>query len=171
MERLRQRGDIDATLFVVGGEQQRAPRRHRWYDVVPLPTTDSHYAYPDFVPWLRSQRDAWTMAVAPLSDTPFNRYKSDLKHLEYAALGVPGIFSNVVPYRNAVRHEETGLLTENTTDAWCAAILRLAFDADLRERMADSARRYVLAERCLRNDAAEYVQLLRSIPEQAMTVA
>ena len=170
MEQLRQRHDLDAKLFVVGGEE-RASLVRRWYQAVPMPTTESHYAYPEFVPWLRRRSREWTIAVAPLQDASFNRHKSDLKYLEYAALGLPGIFSDVVPYRDSVRHEETGLLTENTTEAWCAAILRLAFDPDLRERMAAAARTEVLRERCLRHDAAEYAGLIGDIASSAATTA
>ena len=65
-------------------------------------------------PGSAARASAWDVAVAPLHDTAFNRCKSDLKFLEYAALGLPGIYSDVVPYKHAVRHEETGLLTENT---------------------------------------------------------
>jgi O-antigen biosynthesis protein len=170
MEQLRQRRDLDVTLFVVGGEERGSLVR-RWYQAVPMPTTESHYTYPEFVPWLRRRSRAWTIAVAPLQDASFNRHKSDLKYLEYAALGLPGIFSDVVPYRDSVRHEETGLLTENTTESWCAAILRLAFDPDLRERMAGAARSEVLRERCLRHDAAKYAGLIGDIASSAATTA
>jgi glycosyltransferase involved in cell wall biosynthesis len=166
IEELRQLSSLDTRLFVVGGEE-RGFRGRRWYQAVPMPTRDSHYTYPEFVPWLRSLSRDWTLAVAPLQDAPFNRHKSDLKHLEYAALGLPGIFSDVVPYRDSVRHEVTGLLTENTTDAWCAAILRLASDAGLRERIVAAARSYVLGERCLRHDAADYARLIGELASSA----
>jgi O-antigen biosynthesis protein len=170
MEQLRQRHDLDARLFVVGGEERGSLVR-RWYQAVPMPTTESHYTYPEFVPWLRRRSREWTIAVAPLQDASFNRHKSDLKHLEYAALGLPGIFSDLVPYRDSVRHGVTGLLTENTTEAWCAAILRLASDPDLREQIAGAARTYVLHERCLRHDGAEYARLIGDIASSAVTTA
>jgi processive 1,2-diacylglycerol beta-glucosyltransferase len=136
-----------------------------------MPTTESHHAYPEFVPWLRRRSPEWTIAVAPLQDASFNRHKSDLKYLEYAALGLPGIYSDLGPYRDSVRHEVTGLLTENTTEAWCAAILRLASDPDLRDRIAAGARTYVLRERCLRHDAADYVRLIGEVASSAATTA
>ena len=162
MERLRECRDLDVRLFVVGGEESRL-LRSRWYEAVPLPTTGSHVAYPDFVPWLRGQSRAWDIAVAPLQDTPFNHHKSDLKYLEYSALGLPGIFSDVTPYSDSVRHDDTGLLCANTTEAWCAAIVRLAQDAALRERLATAARRYVVGERCLHHDATDYARLVTDV--------
>jgi len=41
------------------------------------------------------------LALAPLSDTPFNRCKSHLKLLEYGALGLPVIASDLEPYRSS----------------------------------------------------------------------
>jgi glycosyltransferase involved in cell wall biosynthesis len=168
MERLRQYPDLDVTLFVVGGEESRS-RLGRWYEPVPMPTTGSYCPYPVFVRWLRRQRHAWTIGLAPLRDTQFNRNKSDLKYLEYAALGLPGIFSDLVPYRKSIRHEETGLLVENTTDAWCEGVRRLAHDHVLREGLAEAARRHVLGERCLRHDAGDYVSLLRDVTRSAVS--
>src|SRR3546814_8283247 len=53
----------------------------------------------------------YAVGVAPLSDTTFNRSKSDIKFLELAALGIPTIASDVAPYRS-IRHGETGLLVK-----------------------------------------------------------
>ena len=69
-------------------------------------------AYPKFVPWMRRHL-RWDVAIAPLEDDAFTRCKSDLKYLDYAALGIPGVFSDVRPYRDTVRHRETGLLAAN----------------------------------------------------------
>jgi GT2 family glycosyltransferase/glycosyltransferase involved in cell wall biosynthesis len=157
VERLRERRDIDIRLFVIGGEPDRS-MGDRWYKRVYIPGGFSRY--PAFVSWLRSRSRSWHVGVAPLRDTPFNRCKSDLKFLEYAALGLPGIFSDVVPYRRTVTDAETGLLVPNDDEAWSSAILRLADDADLRMRIAGAARSLVVNERCLRHGAADYVTLL-----------
>jgi hypothetical protein len=46
----------------------------------------------------RQECDIW---VAPLQDNLFNRCKSSLKFLEYSALGVPGVFSQLDPYERS----------------------------------------------------------------------
>jgi len=160
LERLRERRDIDIRLFVIGGEPDR-PMIDRWYKRVYIPGGFSHY--PAFVSWLRSLRESWQIAVAPLRDTPFNRCKSDLKFLEYSALGLPGIFSDVVPYSQSVCDGETGLVVPNDEEAWCAAILRLAENIDLRTQMASAARSLIVNERCLWHGAADYLALLDRI--------
>ena len=67
-------------------------------------------------------------------DTGFNRSKSALKFLEYAALGIPSICSDMSVYRDSVRHEETGLLIANDPDCWRDALERTV-DASLWERL------------------------------------
>jgi hypothetical protein len=57
--------------------------------------------YAGFVRWLRRHRRRWHAAVAPLADSPFNAAKSDLKLLEYAALGLRTVASAVGPYADA----------------------------------------------------------------------
>ena len=41
------------------------------------------------------------IAVAPLVDHPFNRAKSALKLLEYGALALPVVATDIEPYRGA----------------------------------------------------------------------
>ena len=74
--------------------------------------------YPGFVTWLREQAPRWTVGVAPLVDTEFNRCKSDLKLLEYALLGLPCVASDVGPYAGSA----LACLTANTTAAWVDAL-------------------------------------------------
>lgn len=159
-DRLREHREIDSRLFVIGGEADR-PTGDRWYKRVHIPGGFS--GYPAFVSWLRSRSGSWHAAVAPLRDTAFNRGKSDLKFLEYSALGLPGIFSDVVPYKGSVRDGETGLLVPNDEEAWYAAMLRLAEDGDLRARLVRAARAHIVKERCLWHDAADYLYLLRRV--------
>ena len=63
-------------------------------------------------------------------DTPFTRCKSDLKVLDYSALGIPGIYSRVTPYAATVNHGETGWLADNTTDFGRDALERRVTDGD-----------------------------------------
>jgi hypothetical protein len=42
-----------------------------------------------------------TVAIAPLEDNEFNKCKSNIKLLEYCALGIPGLYQNLEPYNEA----------------------------------------------------------------------
>ena len=128
-----------------------------WYRRVVVP--DDCKPYPRFVGWLREQRPAWDIAVAPLRDDPFNHYKSDLKYLEYAALGLPGVFSDRQPYAT-VRDGETGLKASDHAAAWAQALTRLADSTDERDAIAERAFREVTSSRLLRHGSGDLVQLL-----------
>jgi len=109
-------------------------------------------AYPAFPGWMRRSL-RWDFALAPLVDDAFTRCKSDLKYLDYGALGIPGIFSDVRAYRETVRHRETGLIAPNDPDAWAAALDEMAGDASLRSRLALAARDEVHSSRMLATNA------------------
>jgi hypothetical protein len=56
----------------------------------------------------------WTIGLAPLRDSDGNRAKTGNKYREYAALGIPGIYSDMPVYSSSVRHGETGYLAPHT---------------------------------------------------------
>jgi glycosyltransferase involved in cell wall biosynthesis len=86
--------------------------------------------YPHFARWLRDLAGEFDVGLAPLIDTEFNRLKSDIKILEYTALGLPAIASAVGPYRNV----ETLELCDSP-DGWYEALSTVITDrASLDER-------------------------------------
>ncbi|MEW6273102.1 MAG: glycosyltransferase, partial [Thermodesulfobacteriota bacterium] len=101
---------------------------------------ETHEFEADFTAWRRRALAlALDVGLAPLPDTPFHRCKYFNKYLEYASLGVAGVYSDVPPSADVVRHEVTGLLCENDPAAWLAAIERLASDHALRRAIARAA--------------------------------
>lgn len=97
-----------------------------------------------FTPW---QVDVWDyyksidgdIGLIPLVDTLFNQCRSAIKALEYAALGIPVIASDVEPYREFVRHGETGYLV-NSADEWRTRLRELIHDDYAREEMGRKAK-------------------------------
>jgi glycosyltransferase involved in cell wall biosynthesis len=142
-------------LNVVGGEPAGADQD--WYTRVVVPNDCK--PYPRFVRWLRTQRPMWDLAVAPLRDDEFNRYKSDLKYLEYAALGLPGIYSDRAAY-TTVRDGSTGIKVGDGVSEWTEALAALADSPALRDRLAENAFAEVTAQRLLRHGAED---LLRTV--------
>jgi len=61
------------------------------------------YEYPSLVDSLQIN-----MMIAPLQDNTFNKAKSDIKHLEACALGIPCALQNLVTYKNAPIKFDTG---------------------------------------------------------------
>jgi GT2 family glycosyltransferase/glycosyltransferase involved in cell wall biosynthesis len=107
-----------------------------WFHTVPLPT-ECAASYPRFVRWLQSA-NRWHWGLAPLLDTEFNRAKSGLKALEYAALGLPSICSDISTYHEQIKHEETGLLVANDLQSWRNALIRAATEPKVWTRIQSS---------------------------------
>ncbi len=81
----------------------------------------------------------WDIGLAPIAPNQFNSSKSALKALEYGALGIPVIASDWDPYRDYVRHGETGFLVKRDHE-WLGYMSELAHDEGLREKMGAAAR-------------------------------
>jgi glycosyltransferase involved in cell wall biosynthesis len=115
--------------------------------------------YPMFMLWFTSTT-RWDVGIAPLVDNAFNRYKSDIKYLDYAAAGIPGIFSAVPAYQNSVVDHFNGLLVENTTAAWTVALDELIRDEALREKIWLNSSQYLYQKRILARCAGDLVDML-----------
>lgn len=85
--------------------------------------------------------NSFDISLAPVTNTRFNRGKSDLKFLEAAAMGVPSICSKVVTYSRSVKHGENGLLAKNNKD-WLKYLKYLINDFDFRITMGMKARNF-----------------------------
>ena len=96
--------------------------------------------YPNFAPWLQENID-WDIAIAPLvKEDNINLSKSELKYLEYTALKIPAIYSDVGPYSKAIVHEKNGMLVkDNTTVEWENNIFKLIDNFELRKSILINA--------------------------------
>lgn len=101
------------------------------------------------------------LALLPLSDTPFNRLKSDLKLIECASAGVAPICSRIV-YADDPAHADFAVFAE-TPDEWRDALLGLiAFPGEVRRRR-DLGRAHVAAHRMHSGDTARREAFYRDI--------
>ncbi len=96
-------------------------------------------SYPGFVNWM-VQQNAWDVGLAPLVDTGFNRCKSPIKVLDYAALGMAVLASDIGVYRGSIADGPGGMLARESAPAWFEALSRLARDWRLLQRLRDGAR-------------------------------
>jgi glycosyltransferase involved in cell wall biosynthesis len=81
-----------------------------------------------------------------LHDTPFNRCKSPIKAMDYAALGLVTVASDTPTYRGSIADGPAGQLVSNDPVAWHTALDWLIRDHTLRRSIAKQARR-AFAER------------------------
>jgi len=81
----------------------------------------------------------WHIGIAPLIGDGFEKYKTNNKYREYGGCMVPGIYSDVSPFRETVDDGKTGILVENDVDAWIGALEKLAASPVLRSAIARAA--------------------------------
>ena len=77
----------------------------------------------------------WDIGLAPMPDSEFHRGKHYNKFTEYAACGIVGVYSDLLPYRGAVEHEVSGMLCHNDSDSFYIAISRLIDEPALLAQM------------------------------------
>lgn len=85
------------------------------------------------------------IGLYPLDPGPFNDYKCGFKAIEYMALGLPVIASDVAAASDIVVDGATGLLV-NGRDGWVDAIVRLLEDRPLARQMGEAGRARVEQE-------------------------
>jgi glycosyltransferase involved in cell wall biosynthesis len=150
----------NVTLHFVGvGEPKNLRKIMEPYDVVVHGPPDSKYE--PFFRWYTKQI-RWDISLAPLSDTSLNRCKSDLKLLDYAAIGSAGVYSNLLPYAH-VQDRGLGLVVENTDEAWYAAIMKLINDSDLRADIQAKSHAYLHEHRLLEDNVHKLGEIINSI--------
>jgi glycosyltransferase involved in cell wall biosynthesis len=81
------------------------------------------------------------IGVAPLAYHAFNKSKSDLKILEYAALGIPVVATDYGPYTESVQHGVTGFLVKHPHE-WAQYLRELVNDEAMRYEMGANAKRW-----------------------------
>jgi glycosyltransferase involved in cell wall biosynthesis len=152
----RQFGDqirFDMIGFVAGTEVPAWIRR-----LAPAPHALRSYA--GFVHWLRSS-GPWDIGLAPLADTPFNACKSAIKVLDYAALGLASLASDVTAYQGSVADGPGGMLVPNTNAAWYEALSRLIRDAAWRRWLGAGGHAQLLASGTLAGQPGAWPEPMR----------
>lgn len=102
-----------------------------WVDITARPT--EYYSALNF-----------DIGIAPLLDNAFNRCKSPLRVMEYAARGIPVVASDVVPYQDFIEDGVTGFLVHRESE-WLDRVSELAADDSLRVKMGAAAQAKVRA--------------------------
>lgn len=109
------------------------------------------------------------IALVPLVNNTFNCAKSQIKWLEYSALGIPAIFSDLAPY-SSVEHGRTGLKVSNTPEEWFDNIDLLIRSSELRLQLGQAAQEEVLEKWTIQSNIHVYSQAYQKIFEDAITI-
>lgn len=106
---------------------------------------------------VKSKTLGFDIGIAPLLDDEFNSGKSAIKYYEYAANGVPGVYSDTVVYRDTVKHAQTGFLAKNE-DEWFKYLEKLILNEDIRREIAIDAYKHVFEEYNLDDHYMKWVE-------------
>lgn len=119
---------------------------------VDLHTIGANYQIAARIPRAQSRHTGWSVdlfdyyrsidfdiGIAPLAPIGFNRSKSHIKALEYAALGIPIVASDQEPYRDFVIDGVTGYLVRRSHE-WERRLRDLVNDEAMRTEMGRAAK-------------------------------
>lgn len=107
----------------------------------------------------------WTVGLAPLMESEFNASKTNNKFREYGGCNIAGVYSNTSPYVESIRSGESGLLVQNTPEAWLEAIKALIDDKALHERVTKSAYDFVESNYSHESIAPTWREVLSKVPK------
>jgi GT2 family glycosyltransferase/glycosyltransferase involved in cell wall biosynthesis len=145
------------TLDVVGGVN--VGEEQPWFHALSEPL-QARINYQGFVEWFRTAAP-WQIGVIPLADTEFNRSKSYIKYLDYSALGLATICSDIEPYQGVVHNGINGLLVENSPKAWYQALKRLIEENSLRTTLGQAAYEDFVQNHTLKTQARKWLDTYR----------
>lgn len=128
-----------------------------WIEILEAP--DKNYL--KFTKWLRSQSARFDFAIAPLCETIFNKRKSDLKLLDYGALGIPVIASNIGVYK--ATNAPGVCLVSNENQSWRDALYKKVTLGSEGRISGDQLRQWVLRERMISKNIVSFDELILSM--------
>jgi GT2 family glycosyltransferase/glycosyltransferase involved in cell wall biosynthesis len=94
--------------------------QEEWYNLMCAPE-NSTQTYPAFVTWLR-KINCHHIGISPICDNHFSRSKSPIKFMDYSALGLASIVSDVEPYQFVIKNKKNGIIVKNSTEDWFDAL-------------------------------------------------
>jgi len=108
--------------------------------------------------WICKQK--FDIGVAPLADNNFNRGKSNLRWLEYSAMKVPTVASNLPHFQTSIVHGKTGYIA-STQEQWEHYLTLLIQDAELRKEIGNNAYEEVKNNWSLKSLGKKYQDVIK----------
>lgn len=139
-------------------QRHRNTRVHLWGELNPLGLPPGRVIR---TPWCADvptyyRSLSMSVGIGPLRETPFNYGKSGIRAIEYAALGIPSILTDVPAYRPYVRDGLTGWLIPHGC-SWLERLEWCREERDQLEQMGAVARR-LARDWTTENNAQKWVE-------------
>ena len=116
-----------------------------------------------FYDWLGKNAD-WDIGIIPLVTNDFNKCKSELKYIEFSALGVPVVASDMNVYNEAIEDGVTGFLANNE-DEWVDKLSLLIDDPTLRNGIVNNAQEDILKNYSLRSRVSQWDGIFKKLKD------
>lgn len=104
------------------------------------------------------------LAIVPLSDLPFNKYKSSVKWYEYSALKIPSVVANLPPYNLDFTDGENAIGYKTPKDFY-QAVSRLLESVSLRKKIGENAYKWVKTNRDAQKNVNMWVDAYKSLKD------
>lgn len=147
-------------LTVIGISKSSLPDR-AWIDRLYQPRGGS--IYPIFTDWFVRQ-GPFDVGLCPLVNSPFNKYKSDIKCLDYMGANILPIASDVTAYSTPELDKYT-IKVKNENEAWVKVLCNILEDPQKfrteKNRTMDKAREYLWNYRSTRSSAENILAQLK----------
>jgi glycosyltransferase involved in cell wall biosynthesis len=123
---------------------RRVKHLNKWFGIMNYPAELAKYGF--------------DIGLAPLKDNLFNRAKSNLRFLEYSALGIPTVASPVVPFK-----ENKNILFAQEPQEWIDKLSGLIENERLRKNIGKAAYEEVKSKYNVELTAKRYLKILKEI--------
>lgn len=141
----------------------------KFFRGVPRITADLSFKPVDKYPkWV--MKAGFDIGIAPLEDNNFNRGKSNLRWLEYSAMGIPTVASPLPHFVESIKEGETGFIAK-TNDEWKYNLKQLINDAELRHSIGLKARKEVEEKWSIRSLRDKYKSVLIGVSNAKLHTA
>jgi len=105
---------------------------------------------------------SFDIGLMPLNDTERNRGRCGFKAVQYMAVGLPVIASNVGAAGEVVVHQETGFIA-SSKEEWEKYLTLLISDKELRTRLGKAGRKRVETYFSIQANAPKWAEILQEV--------
>ena len=143
--------------------------QHIFLSIVGVSQQEGWHAKTQFIPWTEDTEigllQKFDVGIMPLNDSPWERGKCAYKLIQYAAVGVPGIASDVGMNREVCIPGETGFIA-NTSEEWERYIITFFEQPQMRVKMGQAARNLVENSFSLETVSRQWIDLFENIKQK-----
>lgn len=104
------------------------------------------------------------IGLMPLIDSSWSKGKCGFKLIQYGAIGIPSIASDVGVNSNIILNNESGILIKDNN--WTRPLTLLINDASLREKMGKKARQHIQKHYSISSNYHKLSSIIHSLTEE-----